>query len=163
MTLGAPTITVEPLRWADLVAVAQCIAIDADAFPYASAQFALPSTSAHVWVAHEAGEQTVLGFAAARSRYGTLHVDGLAVHRAFRRRNIGRTLVHVVAAHARAEGMRSVALRVSVANRTAIALYTAEGFLIERRLRGFYPATAFEGETDAYAMELLLWQGPGGA
>jgi ribosomal protein S18 acetylase RimI-like enzyme len=158
MPLGSHTVTVERLSWADLVAVAQCIAIDADAFPYASAQFALPSASACVWIAREARDARVLGFGAARPRSGALHIDGLAVDPASRRRSIGRTLLREVVTHAHAKGMRSVALRVSVANRAAIALYTAEGFLVERRLCGFYPATAFDGETDAYAMELLLWQ-----
>jgi ribosomal protein S18 acetylase RimI-like enzyme len=156
MAVGSYIVTIERLSSADLVAVAQCIAIDADAFPYASAQFALPSASACIWVAREERDPRVLGFAASRARYGTLHVDGLAVDAALRRRGVGRRLVRAVVGHARAEGLRSVALRVSIANRAAIALYTAEGFLKERRLRGFYPAAAFDGEMDAYAMELPL-------
>jgi ribosomal protein S18 acetylase RimI-like enzyme len=159
MSAAARILNVEPLACADIVAVAQCIAIDADVFPFASAQFGLRSTSARIWVAREADERGVLGFIATRARRGALHVDGLAVDRAFRKRGIGRALVREVVGHGHAERMRAIALHVSVANDAAIALYRAERFVVEGRLRGFYPAAAFDGEVDAYAMVLPLGMG----
>lgn len=156
MPAGARTLMVEPLDCTDLVAVAQCIAIDADAFPYASAQFGLRSASRRAWVARGGGESRVLGFVAGHVRRGVLHLDGLAVDDGVRRRGVGRALVREAVAHARGDGTRAVALHVSVANRAAIALYQAEGFVVERRLRGFYPPAAFAGVVDADAMVLLL-------
>src|ERR1700730_10898621 len=126
MSAGARILTVEPLACANIGAVAQCIAIDADVFPFASAQFGLCSASARMWVAREADDRGVLGFVATRARRGALHVDGLGVERAARRRGIGRARVREVVRHGRAEGMRAIALHVSVANDAAIALYKAE-------------------------------------
>jgi ribosomal protein S18 acetylase RimI-like enzyme len=159
MAIGARTLTIEPLACVDVVAVAQCIAIDADSFPYASAQFGLRSSSARVWVARDEtdiGKRRVGGFVATHGQRSALHVDGLAVDAGLRRRGIGRRLVREAIEHAHDTGMRAVALHVSVANRAAIALYDAEGFIVERRLRSFYPLAAFDGEADAYEMVLLF-------
>ena len=148
--------SVDSLRSDDLVAAAQCIAIDADAFPYASAPFALRSPSACVWVAREPSHPRVVGFVATRVRLGIVHVDGLAVDSTRRRLGIGRALLTELVEDSRARGMRAIALHVSVTNRAAIALYAAEGFVVEGRRPGFYPVTAFDGETDAYVMVLHL-------
>jgi ribosomal-protein-alanine N-acetyltransferase len=157
MAASAPTLTVEPLSCTDVVSVAQCIAIDADAFPYASAQFGLLTASSRVWIAREDGDgRRVVGFVAAQVRSGALNLGGLAVDERRRRRGIGRRLVREAVEYARTERLRAVALHVSVANRAAIALYDAEGFNVVRRLRGFYPPAAFGGEADAYEMALLV-------
>jgi ribosomal protein S18 acetylase RimI-like enzyme len=156
MPAGVRTLAVEPLSCADIVAVVQCIALDAGAFPYASAQFGLRSASARIWVAREPGHPRVLGFVAGRGRHGLLRIDGLAVDGRERRRGIGRALVCAAVAGARADGMRAVTLHVSVANQAAIALYRAQGFVIERLLTDFYPAEAFEGQGDAHEMTLVL-------
>jgi ribosomal protein S18 acetylase RimI-like enzyme len=151
-------LSVEPLSTGDVVAVAQCIALDADAFPYASASFGLRDSSARAWVARDvrsnAGSCPVVGFIAGHVRQGTLHVEGLAVDPSVRRQGVGRTLVREAAEGARAEGMRAVSLHVSVTNREAIALYRAEGFSVRARLRGFYPPAAYDGKGDAYQMRL---------
>ena len=151
---------VEALSPGDLVAVAHCIALDADAFPYASATFGLRDASARAWVArdvrYEAGKRPVVGFIAAHVRRATLHIEGLAVARPARRLGIGRALVRKAVERARAESIRAVALHVSVANRQATALYRAEGFAVCARLPGFYPPSAYDGEADAYQMELTL-------
>jgi ribosomal-protein-alanine N-acetyltransferase len=156
MSSASRVYSIEPLRNEDLVAAAQCIAIDADAFPYASASFALHSTSAFVWIAREPGNPQVVGFVATRARLRIVHLDGLAVDSTRRRRGIGRALLEELVEDSRARGMRAIALHVSVANRAAIALYADEGFVVEGRRPGFYPATAFDTESDAYAMVLHL-------
>jgi len=159
------TRTVELLDLGDLVAMAQCMAIDADAFPYPSAQFGLRADSARQWVAREDAEGSegrasrVVGFLAGRVRRGAMHVEGLAVEVGARRHGLGRALVRASVEYARASRLRAVGLHVSVANHAAIALYEAEGFDVAGRLRDFYPPAAFGGEADALEMRLRL-RGP---
>jgi ribosomal protein S18 acetylase RimI-like enzyme len=160
------TRTVELLDLGDLVAMAQCMAIDADAFPYPSAQFGLKADSARQWVAREDADQAsegrasrVVGFLAGRVRRGAMHVEGLAVEAGARRRGLGRALVRASVEYARGARLRAVGLHVSVANHAAIALYEAEGFDVAGRLREFYPRAAFGGEADALEMRLRL-RGP---
>jgi len=154
------TRTVELLEPGDLVAMAQCMAIDADAFPYPSAQFGLRAESARQWVAREeTGEgraSRVVGFLAGRVRRGAMHVEGLAVEVGARRHGVGRALVRASVEYAREARLRAVGLHVSVTNHAAIALYEAEGFDVAGRLRGFYPPAAFGGEADALEMRLRL-------
>jgi ribosomal-protein-alanine N-acetyltransferase len=148
-------LTIELLGSGDLVAMAQCIAIDAEAFPYASAQFGMRYASSRVWVAREGLDAPVAGFLAARVRRELLHVEGVAVDPGVRRRGLGRALVREMVEHARALRLRAVQLHVSVTNGAAIALYEAEGFVIRRRLADFYPRSAF-GETHALEMMRLF-------
>jgi ribosomal protein S18 acetylase RimI-like enzyme len=151
-------IAVEVLADGDLVAAAQCIAIDAEAFPYESTRFGRRPVNAIVWVAREerhpdrAGKARVGGFLAARVRVDRLDIDGVAVGSGSRRRGLGRELLRAALRESRARGLRVVVLHVAVGNTAALALYEAEGFAIRRRLRGFYPAAAFGGERDAYEM-----------
>src|ERR1700752_3114698 len=128
--------SVEPLREGDVIAAAQCITLDAEAFPYASAPFTLHSESSYVWVARDAGDARVIGFIATRARLVALHIDGLTVDSAYRRRGVGRALLREVIETSRARDIRMIALHVSVANRAAIALYNAEGFVVKGRLHG---------------------------
>jgi len=154
------TSTVEPLDPADLVAMAHCVAIDADAFPYPSAQFGSRADSARRWIAREEGAAgrpgRVLGFLAGRVRRGALHIEGVAVGLEARRRGVGRALVRACIDYARGRHLRAVGLHVSVTNPGAIALYEAEGFAVVGRLRGFYPPAAFGGQADALEMHLTL-------
>ena len=146
------TRTVERFEPGDLVAMAQCMAIDAEAFPYTSAHFGLKAASACVWVAREEPFTRVMGFLAGRVRRSGMHVEGLAVEPSVRRRGHGRALVRASVEYARAAKLRAVGLHVSVNNHAAIALYQAEGFSVVETLRDFYPAAAFGGERDALDM-----------
>ncbi|HEY6462887.1 MAG TPA: GNAT family N-acetyltransferase [Polyangiaceae bacterium] len=148
--------TVERAAPGDLVAMAQCMAIDADAFPHASAQFGANVESARVWVARDGDEGRVLGFLAGRVRGAELHVEGLAVEAGARRSGIGRGLLRAAAEGARDEGLARVTLHVSVTSRAAVDLYVSEGFEVVREMPGFYPARAFGGERRALAMVLEL-------
>lgn len=140
----------------DLVAVAQCIVLDADAFPYASAAFGARDVAACVWVARPGDRRTasarILGFIATRRRSAGLHIEGLAVCPDERRRGIARRLLRTVIERAGRDGTETIALHVSVANRAALALYEEEGFSARARLRNFYPPAAFGGVSDAYDM-----------
>src|SRR5215469_8501401 len=145
--------TIDLLEPSDLVAVAQCIAIDAVAFPYASANFGLRSRLSRVLVAREPPRGRVVGFLAASAHHGDLYVKGLAVEPDGRRRGIGRSLVRAALAEARRMGAGAVVLNVSVENHAAVALYESEGFAIRHRLRGFYARAAAKGKGgDAFEM-----------
>jgi ribosomal-protein-alanine N-acetyltransferase len=150
----AQTLTIEPLG-RDAVALTQCMAIDADAFPYASVHFGQRTASLRVLVARDEREARVVGFLAGRVRRGVLGIHGLAVDRAMRRRGVGRALVREVVALARAERLRALVLQVGVANAAALALYRAEGFRVVQRVRDYYPA-AINGARDAYQMVRML-------
>jgi ribosomal protein S18 acetylase RimI-like enzyme len=151
----APAVVVEPFS-GDAVAITRCILIDADAFPYASVEFGLGSSSSRLLVAREYDGGPIVGFVAGRVRRGCLHIEGLAVERTWRRRGIGRALVRAAVARARAEGLAAVTLHVGTRNAAAIALYRAEGFETIQCLRGFYSARAFGSDRDAYQMSARL-------
>jgi len=148
--------TIDVLAAADLVAMAQCMAIDADAFPYASTRFGTRAASERTWVARRDGR--VAGFVAGRVARGALYVHGLAVARTARGQGVGRSLIRDALSRSRDEGLACVRLHVWVGNATAIALYGSEGFEVVRRLRGFYREGAFEGAPDAYEMVHALVQ-----
>jgi ribosomal-protein-alanine N-acetyltransferase len=132
------------------------MAIDAEAFPYASSQFGQRAESSRAWVVRDEPGGRVVGFLAARVRGAAMHVEGLAVAEAGRRRGLGRALVRAAVEGARAEGLRAIGLHVSVTNPGAVALYESEGFVVTRRMRDFYPPHAFGGERGALAMMRLL-------
>jgi ribosomal protein S18 acetylase RimI-like enzyme len=150
----AHTLTIEPLG-SDAVALTQCMAIDADAFPHSSVQFGQRSSLLRVLVARDEREARVVAFLAGRVRKGIFCIHGLAVDRAVRRRGAGRALVREAVVLARAEHLRAVVLQVGVANAAALALYRAEGFRAVQRVQGYYPAPIY-GERDAYQMLLIL-------
>jgi ribosomal protein S18 acetylase RimI-like enzyme len=148
------TAVVERFTPDDLVAMAQCMAIDADAFPYASAQFGMTAATARVFVARDEGR--VVGFLAARVRGRSMHVEGLAVETVARRGGVGRALVRAAAEDGADLGLELVVLHVSVTNRAAIRLYERERFTVVRRRPGFYPPAAFGGTGDALEMARRL-------
>jgi ribosomal protein S18 acetylase RimI-like enzyme len=150
------SLTALPLGTGELVAIAQCIVIDADAFPYASTQFGSRPASAEVWVARVAGEARVLGFVAARARRKALDIEGLAVAYDSRRRGIGRALLRAVIDRARAGAFETVSLHVWAGNDGAIQMYRTEGFGIRRALVGYYRAGTFDAKGDAFEMVLHL-------
>ena len=146
--------TIDRLDPADLVAMAQCMVIDADAFPYASARFGSTGRSGRTWVARRDGR--VEGFLAGGIAGTALRIHGLAVAVGSREEGIGRALLRTAVVDARDVALRDVRLHVWTGNAAAIALYRSEGFALVRRLRGFYPPGAFDGPPDALEMRLAL-------
>jgi ribosomal protein S18 acetylase RimI-like enzyme len=127
-------VIIEPIG-GDLLAFAQCCALDATAFPHSS----LPVDSTHaVLVARVEERGLVMGFAATQLYGRRLAIIGLAVDPKMRRRGIGRALIRRVKAMAASQGLHEVVLHVAVDNAAAIALYEDEGFHPEKRIRGFY-------------------------
>jgi len=146
------TLTIERLG-NDVVAMAQCIAIDADAFPYPSARFARHTPWHRVWVAREGERSPVLGFLAGHLERGRFVVDGVAVDRHHRGRGTGRALLRHCIASGRGEGWNALLLCVSVTNREAIGLYESEGFLVSKQLPGYYAPGVYGAErSDALLM-----------
>jgi ribosomal protein S18 acetylase RimI-like enzyme len=150
-----PTATIDRVEPGDLVAMAQCMALDADAFPYPSHAFGARADSARVWAARDDAGR-VVAFLAGRVWHAELHVEGLAVVVEARRRGLARALVRVAVEGARAEGLRSVGLHVSVTNEGAAALYESEGFRVARRLRDYYGPRVYGGERAALEMRFDL-------
>jgi ribosomal protein S18 acetylase RimI-like enzyme len=148
---------VEPLP-NDLVTLVQCMAIDADAFPFDSVRmaFAAKEPSARALFAREYEGGRAVGFIAGYVRPnkpgGVLYVYGIAVDRAMRGRGVGHALLEETIARATSEGLRAITLQVSTANRAAIALYRRCGFVILRRIAGYYAAAHFGDGGDAYEM-----------
>jgi ribosomal protein S18 acetylase RimI-like enzyme len=153
MRRNVPTIavTVERLAATDIVAMAQCVALDVDAFPHASARFEVRTAASPVWIGRGIGESRVLGFLAARARRGELYVDGLAVDAGARGRGVGRALVRCAIQFAKETHARTVSLHVWTGNQVAVDLYRSEGFDIRQRVLRFYPPGSF-ASPDAYRM-----------
>jgi ribosomal protein S18 acetylase RimI-like enzyme len=145
-------VTVRELAAADIVGVAQCIAIDADTFPYVSVSFGERHARGRVWTARGSDPPRVLGFVAAAVRRRDQYIEALAVERGSRRRGIGRVLLGAVMAHARGARLETTRLHVWVGNRAGIDLYRSCGFVERQRVRRFYRPDAFGGSGDAYEM-----------
>jgi len=155
---------VEPLG-SDIVALAQCIAIDVASFPHPSLPPVLagPIETHPVLVARHtspSGERgPVQGFCVGRWRRGWLEVMGLAVDARSRRQGVGRSLLQAAVRLARARGVGAVVLHVSTGNPGARALYQSEGFYESRLLHHFYASDAFPDE--GAAIEMILELGGG--
>lgn len=146
-------LVIESLR-SDLVAYAQCVAIDASVFPHPSMP-ALPYAGAppRLFVARTEPAGEVVGFVAAQVDGPVLAIVGLAVHPTRRRTGVGRALIRTIVASARRRRLR-VTLHVSTGNAAAIALYESEGFRVARTLHAFYSPARFPNGGDAFEMSL---------
>jgi ribosomal protein S18 acetylase RimI-like enzyme len=149
----AGTITIEALDGSDLVALAQCMALDATAFPHPSIPLVI-GNSPRVWMAR--GERGPVGFISTMRRANVLEIAGLAVDHDHRRSGVGRTLIRTVVDIARQQGFFAVGLHVSTANEGAITLYDSEGFVATRRIRRYYNPVRFADGGDAFEMVFRL-------
>ena len=147
-------VLVEPLG-SDLVALAQCHALDASVFPHPSLPAVLGGAP-NVLVARATAGGPAVGFVATRAGRGVLEIHDLAVAAEQRGRGIGRALLRAAVASARRRGFRAVLLHVSTGNGAALELYTSEGFRAARRLRRFYSSPRFADGGDAWEMVLRL-------
>jgi ribosomal protein S18 acetylase RimI-like enzyme len=136
----------------DLLAVAQCIVIDAEAFPFASVQFGQRSAGAPLWVARSGQNPRVLGFVATQVRRRDIEIEALAVARDVRHHGLGRALLSTVLGYAYTEGLETVSLHVWAGNAHALAMYRSEGFIVLRTLEGYYRPGTFDATGDAYEM-----------
>jgi ribosomal-protein-alanine N-acetyltransferase len=149
------SVLVEPLG-ADLIALAQCHALDASVFPHPSMPAVLDGFAPAVFVARLEPRGPIAGFVASRARDGILEIVGLAVIEAHRGRGVGRALLRAAIGSARRRELDAVSLHCSTGNIAALELYTTEGFRPARRLRRFYDPRRFPDGGDAYVMLLVL-------
>ena len=112
---------------------------------------------ARCYVIREEGH--IVGYVCLWEVADELHITNIAVHPAFRRRGIARTLLGGVLADACQRKLRLVVLEVRPSNAEARGLYDAFGFRVVGRRRGYYYDT---GE-DALVMEARLSQDRGEA
>ena len=148
-------VTVEPLDAADIVAVAQCLVIDADVFPASSVTFRAAWWQSHVLAARGA-DRRVLGFIGVAPRGSDRYVEAVGVAVDAQHQGVGRALVNAAIDRARETGALTVSLHVSPVNHPAIELYLSLGFTPRRRARRFYQPGLFQGSDDAYEMVLDL-------
>ncbi|MCU0685818.1 MAG: GNAT family N-acetyltransferase [Polyangiaceae bacterium] len=130
-----------------------CMVLDALIFPWSSAWFIAPTRrpGRPLWVVRAGAGAPAIGFLAACDRPHHVYVQGLAVDPASRRRGAGRALVRHAALHARGRGAAAIVLHVMPHNHAARDLYEREGFVVTRRVPGFYA-----GAADALEMRLPL-------
>jgi ribosomal protein S18 acetylase RimI-like enzyme len=154
LSMQTHSLEVQRLAAADLVGMAQCMAIDAEAFPYASIPVA-PPAGLWTWVARPDDPRRVVGFVSGTACPHRFYVHGLAIDAASRRLGIGRALLRACVAGARAHGCRSIVLHVGVVNRSALSLYESERFDVTRTIVDFYRPGVYPVR-DAYEMVLPL-------
>jgi len=146
------TFTIDVLDGSDLVALAQCMALDATAFPHPSVPQVLAGVP-RVWIARR---DVVLGFVATATNHKVLDVVGLAVDAAHQRAGVGRALVRTAVDVAYDRHLLGVTLNVSTANEAAIALYESEGFIAVERMKRYYRSARFGDGGDAFRMVLAF-------
>ena len=105
---------------------------------------------ARCWVMRE--DERVAGYLCLWEVADELHITNVAVHPAYRRRGIGRSLLAAVLDDAIRRSLSLVGLEVRPTNAEARALYESFGFRVVGRRRGYYYDT---GE-DALVMEARL-------
>lgn len=112
--------------------------------------------AARCWVARIAGE--LVGYLCLWEVGPELHITNLAVHPAWRRRGVARTLLGEILADARQRRLTLAFLEVRPTNSEARALYERFGFQVIGQRKGYYADT---GE-DALIMEADLSKVPVG-
>lgn len=141
-------VRIDAMNAGDLVAVA---AIDgATRMDEAQLKDELARTWSRLWVAREDGD-VVAAFLVSWHVADELHVLNVATREDRRRRGIGRALMDVVVAYARAQRVKHVLLEVRRSNAAAIALYRSVGFFAMGVRAKYYP-----DDEDAVEMVLML-------
>ena len=105
---------------------------------------------ARCWVARVTRD--VVGYLCLWEVAAEVHITNLAVHPAWRRRGVARTLLGAILEDARHRRLGVAVLEVRPTNREARELYARFGFQVIGRRKGYYPDT---GE-DALVMEAHL-------
>lgn len=155
-------IVVEPLAEHDLVALAQCYALDATVFPHPSIPFLIAGAAPTVWIARGRDDEpparsgAVIGFAATHTMRHDVELVGLAVDDGWRGRGIGGALVDAVVRAAKRARFAQMMLHVSTTNEAAVRLYEQRGFARVQRLDGYYRSPRFGDDGAAWLMRCNL-------
>ncbi len=78
------------------------------------------------------------------------HVLSIAVHPLYRGYGIGKRLMRELEERFRDRGVKRIYLEVSVDNTIALNLYRRLGYVVKKRIKGYY------GDSDAYVMEKTI-------
>lgn len=100
------------------------------------------------WAEHQ--EWIIVAYTVCWQLGDELHVANLAVVPKYRRRGLGRRLLHHVLARAAEQGMRSATLEVRSGNQAAQILYTSFGFEVVGKRKRYYS----NNHEDALLMQL---------
>jgi ribosomal-protein-alanine N-acetyltransferase len=100
------------------------------------------------WAEHD--EWIIVAYSVCWKLGGELHVANLAVAPKFRRRGLGRRLLHHVLARAAEKGIKSATLEVRSGNQAAQNLYAKFGFEVVGRRKRYYS----NNREDALLMQL---------
>ncbi len=102
------------------------------------------------------GTLLALPATATHAASGESHILNLAVHPAYQRQGMGRTLLAYFIDQARTQHIASIFLEVRASNKKAIQLYQSMGFVEISIRKNYYPHPAL-GREDAimYALELI--------
>lgn len=146
MVLNRPTperdsLSIEPMAFGDLDSV---LGIERASFPTPWSREAFlyeleQNQVARAWVARMADE--VVGYLCVWEVGAELHITNLAVHPAWRRHGVARTLLGTVLEDARRRQLTVALLEVRPSNREARGLYESFGFNLTGRRKGYYADT----------------------
>ncbi len=112
----------------------------------------LENKIARYFVAIYNGE--VVGYAGYWNACGVADIIDVAVHRDFRRINVGSCLVARMIYACRQENVQEMNLEVRVSNTAAIGLYQKMGFSMVGKRKNYY-----ENKEDAYLMQIDFGKG----
>ena len=101
-----------------------------------------------------AGKEGIVGYGVMSVAAGECHILNLCVHPGMQRRGLGRRILRRLLAIGRSHNADSVFLEVRISNRSALALYSREGFCEVGIRRGYYPGAG--GREDAVIMARAL-------
>lgn len=150
-----PSWSIEPLTVADLDEV---LVIEGASFPTPWSRGAFlyeleQNPLARCWVARGGGgAPRVLGYLCLWEIPPEIHITNIAVHSAWRRRGVGRSLLEAILADARRRRLSLAYLEVRPTNTEARTLYERLGFEVVGRRKGYY----FDTGEDALLMKADL-------
>ena len=102
-------------------------------------------------------QQEIIGYGVMSVAADECHILNLCVHPQAQRRGLGRRILQRLLAIGRSRNADTTFLEVRASNRSALALYTGEGFCEVGMRRGYYPSE--EGREDAVIMARSLEPG----
>jgi ribosomal-protein-alanine N-acetyltransferase len=152
---GQAALALRPMVVADIDEV---YALEQRVFPHpwSRGNFADSLASGYdAWVLREPGEGPLAGYFVVMYAVDEAHLLDVAVCGERQGTGLGRYLLDLIAARARAMGMASILLEVRPSNERALQVYERYGYARIGRRKGYYPAHEGQRE-DAIVMRFVL-------